>query len=240
VLALGANIGDGVFFRKIIFLSAIIGFCSLIPLFFVKEVKIKGRLRKKETLYVSISELSTKLKLFILVAGIFALANFSYMFFILRAQEVLSFGTNKIATTLMLYVLFNIFYAGLAIPFGKFSDKIGRRRILISGYLLFSLVCLGFLFFDSLAAYIVLFIFYGTVYAIVVGTQRAYVSDLSSESHRATALGFFQTTIGICAIISGIVAGMLYDLSFSYTFAYGFGLSLISGILFLVFRRAYK
>ena len=162
------------------------------------------------------------------------------MFFILRAQNLFVSTNGGLATTLMLYVLFNIFYALMAIPFGNLSDRIGRRKVIVSGYFLFSLVCLGFLLFNSVFAYIVLFILYGLVYALVVGNQSAFVSDLSSDETRATAIGFFQTVIGICAILSGVLAGLLYDISSNLVFIYGFSLSLLSVILFLVFGNVYK
>ena len=114
---------------------------------------------------------------------------------------------------------------------GKLADTIGRKKVITSGYFLFALVCLGFIIFNSLWIYIPLFILYGLVYATVMGNQRAYVSDLSLGEERATALGAFQTIAGICAIASGIIAGLLYDISTSYAFAYGALLGIIAAIM---------
>ncbi len=240
VLFFGISTTDEFFFRTILLFSAIVGFISLIPLFFLREVKNVKKQKKIKTLYVSLNELPFKLKFFLFISGIFALANFSYMFFILRAQNIFGIEGDGLAVTLALYVLFNIFYSSMAIPFGKLFDRIGRRIVMVRGYLLFSVVCLGFLLFNSILAYSILFILYGLVYAMVVGNQNAFVSDLSSPETRATAIGFFQTVIGICAIVSGIVAGLLYDLSSNFTFIYGFSLSLLSVVLFWVFGKVYK
>jgi len=223
-------------FKSIILIAAILAFLSLIPLYFVKERKRK---LQNINLKISLKNLPQSLKLFILISGIFALANFSYMFFILRAQEFFV-GKLSIGIPILLYILFNIFYAVFAIPFGRLSDKIGRKKVIVFGYLLFSLTSLGFAFFNSLIAFIVLFALYGMVYAIVDGNQRAYVSDLSSEELRATALGTFHTTIGLTALPASLIAGFLWQINPSITFIYGTVISIISVGLFIIFRNYFR
>jgi len=223
-------------FKSIILIAAILAFLSLIPLYFVKERKRK---LQNINLKISLKNLPQSLKLFILISGIFALANFSYMFFILRAQEFFV-GKLSIGIPILLYILFNIFYAVFAIPFGRLSDKIGRKKVIVFGYLLFSLTSLGFAFFNSLIAFIVLFALYGMVYAIVDGNQRAYVSDLSSEKLRATALGTFHTTIGLTALPASLIAGFLWQINPRITFIYGTVISIISVGLFIIFRNYFR
>jgi len=157
------------------------------------------------------------------------------MFFILRAQASLS-GKLSIGMPILLYVLFNIFYAVFAIPFGTLSDKIGRKKVIVFGYLLFSLSSLGFALFNSLTAFIILFALYGVVYAIIDGNQSAFVSDLSSENLRATALGTFHTTIGLVALPASLIAGLLWQIAPAMTFIYGSVVSIISVVLFIIFR----
>jgi len=219
-------------FKSIILIAAITAYLSLIPLYFVKDERRKPQ---EITLKIGIKNLSKSFKLFILISGIFALSNFSYMFFILRAQASLS-GKLSIGMPILLYVLFNIFYAVFAIPFGSLSDKIGRKKVIVFGYLLFSLTSLGFAFFNSLTAFIILFALYGVVYAIIDGNQRAFVSDLSSEDLRATALGTFHTTIGLVALPASLIAGLLWQIAPAMTFIYGSVVSIISVVLFIIFR----
>ena len=224
-------------FKTIIFVAAFLAVLSLIPLHFVKE---KRRKPQDITLQLGLRNLPKPLKLFILVSGIFALANFSYMFFILRAQEFFT-GRLSIGVPILLYILFNIFYALFAIPFGNLSDRIGRRKVLISGYLLFSLTSLGFAFFNSLIAFIVLFALYGMVYAIIDGNQRAFVSDLSSGELRATALGTFHAVIGLVALPASLIAGFLWqNISPGAVFIYGSTTSIISVILFFIFGSCFR
>ena len=223
-------------FKSIIIIAAILAFISLIPLFFVKE---KRKEPQNITLKIGFKNLSQPLKLFILVSFVFALANFSYMFFILRAKEFFP-GKLSIGIPILLYILFNIFYALFTIPFGALSDKIGRKKVIIFGYLLFSLTSLGFVFFNSLIAFLILFSLYGLVYAIIDGNQRAFVSDLSQTALRATALGTFHTTIGLAALPAGLIAGFLWQMNPSITFIYGAIVSIISVALFTIFRNYFK
>ncbi len=224
-------------FKTIIFVAALLAVLSLIPLHFVKEKRGKPQ---DITLQLGLRNLPRPLKLFMFISGIFALANFSYMFFILRAQEFFT-GRLSIGVPILLYILFNIFYALFAVPFGNLSDRIGRRKVLVLGYLLFSLTSLGFAFFNSLIAFVCLFAFYGMVYAIIDGNQRAFVSDLSSGELRATALGTFHTVIGLAALPASLIAGFLWQrISPSAAFIYGSMVSMASVVLFFVFGRYLK
>ena len=225
-------------FTSIIVIAAVIAFISLLPLYFVKE---GNRDPQEISLQISLKKLPKQLILFITVAAIFALANFTYMFFILKAAAAfmpLMPVKESIALAIFLYVLFNIFYALLAIPFGTLSDRIGKRRVLISGYLLFSVTCLGFAFFNSLPAFLVLFPLYGVVFAMVDGNQRAFISDLSTEELRATALGTFHTMIGIMTLPASLIAGFLWSLTPTHnlTFIFGSLVSLVAVILFVLLR----
>lgn len=215
-------------FKIIILIASAIAFTSLIPLYFVSERKRKPQ---NISLNISLRILPKSLKLFIVISTLFALSNFSYMFFILRAQEFFT-GKSAIGIPILLYVLFNIFYAVFAVPFGTLSDKIGRKKVIVFGYLLFSLTSFGFAFANSLPFFIALFALYGMVYAIVDGNQRAFVSDLASGDLRATALGTFHTTTGLAALPASVIAGFLWQIDPSFTFLYGALVSIISVILF--------
>lgn len=232
VLGLFLFLGEEINFRMIILIAGVVGLTCLIPIYFVKDIKHQSIKKEKISFVLGFRSMSPKLKAFLFIAGLFALANFSYMFFVLKSMDTFSNMSNKMVIPIMLYVFFNFIYAVFAIPFGKLSDKIGRRKVIVAGYLLFGLVCLGFLFFSSLLAYIILFILYGLVYAMVVGNQRAFVSDNSPSRYRATALGIFQTIMGLCSIFAGVIAGLLFDINSNWVFIYGAVLSLLSFILF--------
>ena len=228
------------FYKSTIFIAAIIAFLSLIPLYLVKEGKSEPQ---AIILQISLKKLPEALKVFIGVATVFALANFTYMFFILKTMDAftpLMPVKQSIAIVITLYIIFNIFYAVFAIPFGTLSDRIGRRKVLIAGYLLFSFTCLGFAFADSVAVFLVLFMLYGLVYAIIDGNQRAFVSDLSTADLRATALGTYHTLVGIVALPASVIAGLLGTITPSWTFLFGSSVSFISVILFIALRSHFE
>ncbi|EHP86701.1 MFS transporter [Methanotorris formicicus] len=219
-------------FKSILLIASLPAFFSLIPLFFVKEVE---KANTKNFKPINLKLLAKPLKQFILISTVFALANFSYMFYILKVQEHLSEFAVEIS--IILYVIFNISYAIFSIPFGILSDKIGKGKVIAFGYLIFSLTALGFVLFKSLKVFFVLFVFYGVAYAILNTNQRAYVSDLSPNEIKATALGVFQTATGLIALPSSLIAGFLWKISSNLTFIYGCVLGLVSCILMIQMLR---
>ena len=216
----------------IIVVSAFIGLFALVPLLFVKEVGSKHR---KMNFIITIKEIPHNLKLFIFVASVFSLANISYMFFILRVQDLLTDEFLKKTVPVLFYILFNIFYATLAIPFGKLSDKVGKPSVLIAGYLVFSVMTFGFASFSSLYVFIVLFALYGLSMAMINSNQRAFVGDLSKK-YKATALGTYHTIVGILAFFSSTIAGFLYHINPGYAFYYSSILTCLSAIMLLYFK----
>ncbi len=239
----GAVIGSGIAFILIYYLglnfetiilsAGIIGFLALIPLLFVKEKKKKP---VAGSLKIGLKSLPKGFRTFIIIATIFAIGNFTYMFFILKAQGVFSDPKMAIAMPILLYAWFNVVYAVFSIPAGILSDRMGRKRVLAFGYGLFAATCAGFMFADSLNLFIIFFALYGVVYALIDGNQRAYASDLIPEKLRGTGLGTFHTAIGIAALPASIIAGVLWEyVDPNVTFMYGAGMGILAAILlFLV------
>ena len=160
-----------------------------------------------------------------MISAIFSLANFSYLFFVLKAKDVFP-GKYEILLPILLYALFYLIYSIFAYPFGKLGDKKGKRRILMAGYLMFFFVNIGFLLFSSVYAYVALFIFYGLVFAMTQGNQVAYVADHCNEKSKGTVIGLFYGITGLMAILSGVCVGLLWDVSKNYVFVFGAVLSL--------------
>ena len=222
----------GVGIREILVISAVVAFLALPPLYFVREVRSKPR---RSGFIAGFGELSPAFRRYVLVASVFALADFTYMLFILRAREALVGVVPKVwvnAIPILLYVLFNVSYALLSIPSGVLSDKIGRRRVLTVGYLIFALTCLGFTLGCAVPLLVALFILYGVSKAFVDGTQRAYASDLAPPDLKGMALGTFHTVTGFATLLAGVIAGALWTaLGANAAFAYGCVLAFLSAVL---------
>lgn len=219
----------GMSFKVLFIIAGLLGLFSIIPLFFVKEKKTVRQ--KSMTFKVGWQGLNKNLKWFFVISGLFALGNFSYMFFVLKVQDFLS-GSLLIGGPLIFYIIYQLSYTSLAVPAGILSDKIGRKKVLLFGYGLFFFVCLGFISIKNFWLFIGLFLLYGLMYAFVNATERAYVSDLAEENVRGTALGTYYLFTSLAVLPGGLIAGYLWDLSKTYTFAFGAAVSLIVLLLF--------
>ena len=197
----------GMSYSAIFMVAGALALLALLPFYRVRESFRSPSCQIK----LRISDISPELRSFLLIACLFALGNFSYMFFVLRAQGLFS-GAEAVAAPLLLYAFFNLVYALFAFPVGILSDRVGRKKVLVLGYALFALTAAGFALVTSLAGLIALFGLYGLVYALVDGSERAFVSDLSAGHLRGSALGIYSGAQGVAAIFSSLIAGALWEL----------------------------
>ena len=173
---------------------------------------------------------------FLVIIAIFTLGNSSDFFLILRAQGT---DTPLIQVMLML-VLFNATYALVAIPMGILSDKIGRRRIIAAGWLIYAIVYFGFALASDIWHIWLLFAFYGIYYGIVEGAAKAYIADLVPAERRGTAYGLYQGIVGIMLFFASVTAGWMWEaISPAATFYFGAGLALLAmlGMTFFTKER---
>jgi MFS family permease len=166
--------------------------------------------------------------------AIFAFANFNLSFFILKAKATEISDTN----ILLLYTLFNVFYAGVSYPFGIVSDRIGRDKVVMMSFAVFIIATLGFAFFStSLVNVVILFALVGIYMGIFDGSQKAYISEIAHPSYKATALGTVATLTGIITLPSSLVAGILWDkFGPSATFVFSAVIALVALGIFVVNR----
>lgn len=164
---------------------------------------------------------------FLAVMLLFSLGNSSDAFLILRAQGL---GVG-IATIPIVYALFNLTSAVIAIPAGQLSDRIGRRRVIALGWLVYAFVYLGFALAARTWLVWVLYAAYGLFYALTEGAAKAMVAEIVPEAVRGRAYGLYNASIGIIALPASLIAGILWDrISPAAPFYFGAILALLAVI----------
>ncbi len=196
--------------------------------------EVRGTGKRSVVKRLSFKEVDPRFKVFLFITILFTFGNSSDSFIILRAQER---GLNVLQTLLML-MTFTAIYTILSSPFGALSDKVGRRKLIIGGWLAYGLVYLGFALANSALQIWVLFGLYGIYYAATEGVAKAFVADLVPEAQRGTAYGLFNAAIGITALPASFLAGLLWQglgqwagFGPSAPFFFGSALALIASIL---------
>ena len=179
--------------------------------------------------------MDARFKTFLVIVVLFTLGNSSDAFIVLRGQER---GLNVLQVMLMV-MTFNLVYALLAGPLGALSDKIGRRRLILFGWLAYGLVYLGFALSQTGWQIWMLFGLYGIYYASTEGVAKAMIADLVPESQRGTAYGLYAAAVGLTALPASLIAGVLWQglgpwngFGASAPFAFGAAMALLAGVLF--------
>ena len=218
-------------YTRIFLYSMIPGIIGVLLLFSVKEKKPRLKSAKVHPL-AGWRNLNPRLKAFFLVAFLFTLGNSSNQFLLLRAHN-LGF---KAAEVILVYLLYNIVYALSAYPAGRLSDHIGRRTLLVCGYLFYGIVYLGFSMASAAWHVWGLFGFYGLYSGLTEGVEKALVAELCPVESKATMLGIHATLLGIGLLPASVIGGLLWrSVSPEATFAFGGAAGLLSALgMFLV------
>jgi MFS family permease len=201
---------------------------TLVILFLVHEAKkTKAELNQAKTAAKESGGFSNRFKIYLVIVGIFTLGNTSDFFVILRAQNL----GNSLLYVALILVMFNLIYALVAAPAGILSDKLGRRRLIISGWLIYAVVFVGFAVANAPWHIWLLFAAYGIYYGMVEGVSRAFVADLVPAEKRGTAYGWYYGVLSIALLPASLIAGWMWSaISPSATFYFGAGLAFIAAL----------
>jgi len=193
-------------FKEVFLLSLVPGLLGVLALFWVREKRAITLKAENKKLEFKWSRLDKRLKLFLIFTFIFTLGNSSNQFLLLRAQNL----GNPLPVVILLYLVYNISYAITAYPSGRLSDRIGRKKLLVAGYLFYALVYLGFAINKSPHNFWFLFAIYGLYIGFTEGVEKALVSDIAPQELRATAMGLHATLVGIGLFPASLLAGLLW------------------------------
>jgi MFS family permease len=186
---------------------------------------------------VFFKDFSSNFRLYLISNAIFALGAFSYSFLLIFAKD----AGFKPGFVPVLYLLYTAAASFLSLPFGRLSDRFGRKSILLLSFGLWSVVSLGMVFGRSLVFMGGMFVVYGLHKAALEPAQRALVSDLAPAGLRASFLGTFQMVIGLCALPASFLAGLLWDrFGRAVPFLLSLALTVGSAVLLLFVKETAK
>lgn len=218
-------------FQMLFWIALVPAVLSIALLGLVKEQP--GVSYPRENLFEAWQTLSAGFKRYLIAAGIFSLAYFSFSFLLLRAYS----AGFAIKDVVLLYALFNVAFVIAAPLIGKLGDVIGRTRIILLGYLVYLAMNLGFAFATTKWEIIVLFIVYGVFFSIDEAQSKAFITDIEPE-RRATAIGVYNFVTGMIYLPASLLAGALWLLHPAVVFGVAAALSLTAIVVFIHLQPA--
>jgi len=225
-----AWLGEGASTYRILFWVALVpALLSILALSLVKDQPAKQN--QRENMFETLKLLSPSFKRYLVTAGIFSLAYFSFGFLLLRAHSV---GIS-VKDTVLLYALFNVACVISAPLIGKLSDRLGRPHMIMLGYLIYLLMCLGFAFASTAWQVIALFILYGVFYAIDEAQNKAFIADMEVQ-RRASAIGLYNFVTGMIYLPASLIAGALWLYQPASAFLLAAGLAFAALVVFILLR----
>jgi MFS family permease len=192
-------------FRTVVLISLAPAFLAVLSLALgAEDVPVTS---KRQMPKFAFSSLGKRFCLFMVIVGLFDLGNSSDAFLVLRAQER---GLSVIGVLGML-VTFNLVYTLVSTPAGSLSDRIGRRGVIVGGWLVYAIIYLGFALAGTGWHVWVLYAIYGVYYGLAYGTTKAMVADIVPEALRGTAYGTYNAVLGILDFPASLIAGFLWQ-----------------------------
>ena len=208
-------------------IPAILGVLTII--IFIKEAKAE---KKETTNKISLKLLPKKFYFFLIIIFVFTLGNSADALLLVKTSET---GIDK-SYIPFVYMIFNTVSVLLAIPIGKLSDRIGREKLIILGFIVYAIVYYFFGRFNSINVFIFLFMLYGFYSALTDGSQKAMISDIVSKDLKGTGFGIYHAVHGITLLPASLIAGLLYDkVNSNAPFYFGSIMALIATILMIIF-----
>jgi len=228
-LALFKKIG----YRSLFILAAIPSLISVLLIL----IKIKEPSHTEKVIYkgMTLRDLDRNFVLFMILSGIFAIGNFTYSFLLIRAKQI---GFPE-AFVPVLYLVYTLSASLTAYPFGRLADRIGRKTVMQMSFLLWGLVCLDVIFFQSKIMIFLMFVIYGLHKGALEPVQSTIVSELAPEKFRASSLGTYQMLIGLCAFPASLIAGFLWDkIGALAPFYLSLGLTIVASALMIFVKES--
>ena len=205
----------------------------IVAIFFMQESPVV-RAKEADLPKLSLRGFDSNFKKFLLILGLFTLSNSSDSFLILRAME----SGVSLAMIPLLWAAHHVTKVLSSLFGGDLSDRLGRKRLIVSGWVLYAAVYAGFAFATHKASLWVLFLIYGIYFGLVEGAEKALVADLVRPEQRGTAYGLYNLAFGVTVFPASLLMGMIWDWKGPTTaFLASAFVGATSAVLLLIFVR---
>jgi len=225
-------------YRTLFLLAYIPGLIALTLLILgVKERKTAQPGPSSQPVQLTLRPFDRRFKIFLLIIILFSLGNSSDAFLILKAKEA---GVS-VSLLPVLWAVLHISKSLSATPGGILSDRYGRKKMIIAGWILYGGVYFGFASAQTSEMVWVLFAVYGLFYGLTEGGERALVANLVQPHLRGTAYGLFHFSIGLSTLPASLLMGFLWEtISPQAAFSFGAVLALLAAVLLWLTIREEK
>ena len=197
-------------FTKIFLVASIPGLAAvLVAMFFMRESRLPTRpaVTQVNATPLTLRGFDRNFKRFLLIVALFTLSNSSDSFLVLRARDV---GVS-VTGNLLLWAALHVSKVASSLIGGDLSDRLGRRRLIISGWILYAAVYAGFAFVTNEISVWILFVIYGIYFGLAEGAEKALVADLVRPEQRGTAYGLYNLAFGITVLPASLLMGTVWD-----------------------------
>ncbi len=153
------------------------------------------------------SALSPALRRYLIALGLFMLGRIPETFLLLRGHAL----GMSVVELLLFWAALHVVKASLSEFAGRIADRIGRRPVISSGWLVYAITLLVLAFVDSSSGLWTFGLVLGVYFGLAEGAERALVRDLAHAAGRGTAFGWYNMVAGLSAIPAGLLLGGLWS-----------------------------
>lgn len=234
IFAIDINEPRRIDYTKLFLAASIPALASvLIAALFIKELPREQRKGAKllEKPKLSLRGFDSNFKRFLIILALFTLSNSSDAFLLLRVRE----AGGGIVTTLLIWAALHTVKVLSSLIGGDLSDRVGRKRLIASGWLMYAMVYAGFAFLTSIRMAWVLFLLYGIYFGLAEGAEKALVADLVRPEQHGTAYGLYNLAFSIAVFPASLLMGAIWQLRGAKTaFLVSAGLGAFAALLLLL------
>jgi MFS family permease len=221
-------------FMKVFLVASLPALSSvLVAAFFVRETPREERVGANglEPPPLTLGGFDANFKRFLAILALFTLANSSDIFLILRTRQ----AGGSAVTIMLTWAALHTVKVLSSLVGGNLSDRLGRKTLIASGWLLYAAVYAGFAFVTSVSMAWVLFLIYGVYFGLAEGAEKALVADLVRAEQRGTAYGLYNLAFGITVFPASILMGLLWTWRGAQTaFLTGAAIGTLAAVLLLL------